>query len=260
MPNKSTMEFSIIRHPEKVEVGCERSSIEEVNIPPKQKRKWAEICQRLEIDDPEITYESLTELEEMAKDIYEQLPYKALVLFTSSGYNRTKFAAEYLSSELEEIISKGEKKIYTDVIGEYKIKEGKKTVGVSNLPAEAPGMQKVMGELMKEENKIDRKLNDYLAEAKGKFTHPRELEIFLHAVNEDLSRPDSVLRERALELELQLAQLKSDIETKDMPVFIFGFGHMSSIVALDIINGKEKYESENEIAKPLELRRLKNKL
>ena len=105
--------FNIIRHGNKLEAGEERRPLQESGLPEKQQQKWSEAIRRLNIQgDPEITYGSLPLIEKIAQDIYEQLPDKATVIFTSTAYNRTKLTADFLSTSLmEKLQEKNDKEI-----------------------------------------------------------------------------------------------------------------------------------------------------
>lgn len=247
--------YSFIRHADKLKSGEERRPLELSGLSKEQKVKWADVCDRLKIEDPEITYESVYKIEELAKEIYEKLPEKALVVFTTTNYPRTKFTAEYLLDELENIIStKEDKKIYTEVIGESSIENKKRTVGVSDFSKEAPGVLEKM-KIIAEENSIDdAEMWEYLSNVGGGKTHPKELELFFETVNQDLQSNDSIIKKRAEELKSQAEELKNMVQTNDLPVYFFGIGHMSGLISLDVaFNGREKYDNLDEMPKPLSL-------
>ena len=253
--------FSLIRHGDKLGVGETRKPVEHSGLSAEQQRKWSAICDRLGIEDPEITYESVRGIERLAAEIYGQLPERALVVFTTTDYPRTRFTAEYLLDELEELIAaRQEKKIYTEVIGESSEKGGRRSVGVTDIPKETPGMIERMRAIVAEEADEDAQLGDYLASQGGGKSHARETELFFMAVNRDLGSEDSIIRKRAEELKERVDRLEREgVRAGDLPVYCFGVGHMSGLIAMDVaFNGRNHYGTLDEMPRPLALWKAKD--
>lgn len=249
--------LSFIRHGDKLKSGQERGPIGESNLNAEQQRRWEETCAKLNIVDPEVTYESALKMEALAADIYESLPERALVVFTSTNYPRTRFTAEYILETIENIAqARKDKKIYTETIGESNIVDNARTVGTSTVAKEAPGMIERMKAIMAQDASDDNRLTDYFSHSGGGKGHAQETEIFFRAVNADLASDDSVIQKRAAELRNELQSIKDSVQTKhDLPIFIYGVGHMSSLIALDVaFSGRTSYEAVEEMPTPLSLR------
>ncbi|TAK03887.1 hypothetical protein EPO34_01885 [Patescibacteria group bacterium] len=248
--------FSLIRHGEKMKAGEERSTVEASGLTGKQQARWKEICERLHISDPEVTYRSLEKMETLAQDIFSSLPERALVIFSTTNYPRTRFTAEYILESLEDHIREsGTKQIYTDTIGESTTDMGIRTTGTSDMPKEAPGMLQLMQRIAQQDQEDDKELSQYISSAGGGKGHAREMELFFTAVNQDLAREDSILKKRAAQLREEVLKLKEVVHANEgLPIFFYGVGHMSSLVALDVaLNGRTHYDREDEIPAPLSL-------
>ena len=243
--------------------GEERVAIEQSGLTEKQQAKWKEICERLHISDPEVTYQSIEKMESLAKNLFASLPERALVIFTTTNYPRTKFTAEYILESLENLIREnGKKQIYTDVVGESTTDMGMRTVGTSDLPKETPGMLPLMRQIARQDQADDEGLGQYFSSAGGGKSHAKEMEIFFNTVNRDLAGENSTLKKRAEELRAEVEQLNQVVQAGgELHVFFFGVGHMSSLVALDVaFNGRSQYQRVEELPAPLSLLEVKEKI
>jgi len=253
--------FSFIRHGEKMGVDEARPAIEVSRLTGEQQTRWKQICERLHVEDPEVTYQSVEKIESLARDIFLSLPERALVVFSTTNYPRTRFTAEYVLETLEDLVREdGKKHIYTEVIGESMTDTGVRTVGTSGLAKEAPGMLQLMQQIARQDQADDDGMTQYFSSTGGGKGHTKELELFFAAVNQDLASENSLIKKRAEELRNEVEQLKKDVQTnKELPIFFFGVGHMSSLVALDVaFNGRTAYERVEEIPTPLSLLAAKN--
>ncbi|MFH1089844.1 MAG: hypothetical protein V1716_05485 [Candidatus Uhrbacteria bacterium] len=208
--------FSFIRHGEKMGVGEERSAIEVSGLTSDQQARWKNICERLHVEDPEVTYQSVEKMESLAKEIFSSLPDRALVVFSTTNYPRTRFTAEYVLETLEDLAREDNKKhIYTEVIGESTTDTGVRTVGTSGLAKEAPGMLPLMQQIARQDQADDDGVAQYLSSTGGGKGHAKEMELFFAAVNQDLASENSLLKKRAGELRAEVEQLKEDVQTND---------------------------------------------
>lgn len=253
--------FSFIRHGDKLKAGETRAPLEESGLTDDQKRKWTDICSRLGIEDPQITYENLDKIEAMASKVYEQLPQRALVIFTSSDTPRTRFTAEYLLGELEAIVQeKNKKKIYTEVIGDSGVKGNIRSVGTTTIPREAEGILEKFKVMSAQDNLDEENLKEYFEAPHGGKTHPKEMELLFKVVNSDLQSGDSSLKKRADDLREQLKQVSEQVQSNELPIFFFGVGHMSTLISLDVaFNDRKSYEGVEEMPHPLALWEVENK-
>lgn len=243
-------EFNFVRHGSKMKAGEERSSIEESGLTPAQQKKWKDAVERLKLQDPEINYDSLVKIEALAQDICSQLPEKALLIFNSTNTPRTKLTADFLSTSVFEESNKQGKDIRVAYIWEPSLKS--KEDGALTRTSESIGTP-LMLKLMKEvEENDDESLQTYLTSGKGAFAHPKEDELVMKAANKDLASEPSFFRKRAPVLRDQMARIRESFPDKDLPLYFYGVGHHGSLIALDVaFNGREKYDSVDEMPQPL---------
>jgi hypothetical protein len=248
--------FSFIRHGHKTPSEEERPPLEESGLTPEQQEKWKQASEVVgEGVDPEITYDNVPLVEKMAEDIFGQLPDKALLLFASTDFPRTRMTNALLSMELSRLaLEHPEKDITTGSIWDSpEIAEHEDSV--SNLAGEAPEFGDMWREFKNsDEAKNDPSLADYFAQSGGGKTHPKELEIIYKLVEKDLASPNSVFRKRGEEMKKQIDAFKEKYKDIDVPTYFFGVGHITTLIALDTaVNGREKYGSVDEMPKPLTL-------
>jgi hypothetical protein len=249
-------EFSFLRHGHKVEAGTERLSIEQSGLTPEQQEKWKEALSVLGNDvDPEITYENVPLIEKMALDIFNKLPDRALLLFTSTDYPRTRMTSALLSGELIKISNDyPEKDIAIASIWEPKeIRQQEDSI--SNIPNENREAVALFKEFQKtldlEKNPA---LQDYFNHPTGGKNHSKGQEMLFEIANKDLASKDSVFRKAAEQMKKQLESFKEKYKDMDRPVYFFGVGHNTTFVALDVaVNGRGHYDSVDEIVEPLTL-------
>jgi len=244
--------FSFIRHGEKMG-DQERVPLEESGLTPEQQQKWLEAREVVGIGiDPGITYENLPVIEKMAEDIFNKLPEKSLLLFTSTDFPRTKMTNALLSMELSRLaLQNPDKNIATGSIWEPK-EVAEQEDSISNLPGEAKGFLELWKEFEKsEEAQSDPSLKEYFEQGGGK-AHPKEQEIIFKLANKDLANPNSIFKKRAEQIKGQIESFKDKYPDEDYKTYFFGIGHVSTLIPVDVaLNGREKYDSAEEIPTPL---------
>jgi hypothetical protein len=249
-------ELSFLRHGHKVEAGTERSSLEESGLTPEQQEKWKEALSVLnEGVDPEITYENIPLIEDMASDIFSKLPEKALLLFTSTDYPRTRMTSALLSQELIRISqSQAEKDIAVASIWEPK-ETREQEDSVSNLPNENREAVALFREFQKSlDLEKDPALQEYFNHPTGGKNHSKGQEMLFEIANKDLASENSVFRKAAEQMKGQIESFKEKYKDADRPIYFFGVGHNTTFVALDVaVNGRDHYDSVDEIVEPLTL-------
>jgi hypothetical protein len=233
--------------------GEERVSLEDSGLTSDQQDKWRESVTALDLDNPEITYDSLPKIERMAEDIYESLPEKALVIFTSTQYPRTKITADLLSTELVNRTQKGVKDIRVAFLWEPNANTGDPD-SLSSVAKETPGLLEMFKEIQQQDYVDEVGFKEYFDDPSTGKTHQKELEIFYETVKRDLASESSFIRQRADQLKEQLVKISVKFADHDVPVYFFGVGHMSSLIALDVaFNGRDKYDNVDEMPTPLSL-------
>lgn len=252
-------EFSFLRHGHKMGAGTERLPLEQSELTLDQQEKWKEASAVLGDDiDPEITYENVPLIEKMALDIFEKLPEKALLLFTSTNYIRTRMTSALLSGEIIRLSNAHpEKDIAVASVFEPKeIREQEDSL--SNLPSENRDIVKVFREFLKNANSEgDPKLKDFLSHPTGGKDHPRAKEMLLEVVNKDLVSENSLFKKAAERIKVQIESFKEQYGNIDRPIYFFGVGHDTTFIALDVaLNGTNHYDSVYELVEPLTLRKL----
>ncbi len=243
-------EVNFVRHGSKMQAGEERVPIEESGLTPEQQEKWKEAVRAHKLTDPEITYSSLVKIEALAKDICSELPEKALLVFNSTNTPRTKLTADFLSTSVAEEANRQRKDIATAFIWEPS--QISKEEGSLTRTSESIGTP-LMLKLMKEvEETDDKNLENYLGAGKGAFAHPKEDELVMKAANKDLASENSFFKKRAPILRAQVERIKETFSDKETPLYFYGVGHHGSLIALDVAyNGREKYDSVDEMPQPL---------
>ncbi len=252
-------EFSFLRHGHKVEAGTERLPIEQSELSPEQQKKWNEALSVLgENIDPEITYENIPLIEEIALDIFNKLPNEALLLFTSTNYPRTRMTSALLSGELIRISNDHpEKNIAIASIWEPKeIREQEDSI--SNLPNENKEAVSLFKEYQKNiELESDPTLKEYFNHSTGGKNHPKGQEMLFEIANKDLASENSVFKKAAEQMKEQIESFKEKYQNIDRPIYFFGVGHNTTFIAIDVaINGRDHYDSVDEIVEPLTLRKV----
>ncbi|MDO8579249.1 MAG: hypothetical protein Q7R72_00045 [bacterium] len=250
-------QLGFIRHAPKVEGGKARRPLAESGLSFSDQLLWEETVAMLGIkDDPGITYESLPLIKKMAEQIYEELPEKALAIFTSTTYPRTRMTSALLQVELMRLIKEGEKEIGVASAVEPSVEEAAQPDSRSNLlnmKNESAGNQRLMRELKDREYPDDQEFEAYL-QSGANTTFARENEMLRAAVNEDLaSGSNSFYRKRLGLLREQLRKVK-DAFTKingNDPVYFYAVGHHPNLITLDVaLNGRAEYQ-DGEIQQPL---------
>jgi hypothetical protein len=247
---KEFNEFSLIRHGPKLKVGEKRRPLAESGLTEEQQEKWQEAVESLHLEDPELAYDALPKIEELAREIFKDLPENALVMFISSRYPRTKLTTYLLSSELTELSQQQEKDIGVSYFWEPEDVIQKKESLTSNLEGD---IMPLIDEIRKRDYKDDETLKKYFEEGGNKFI-PLEDELTMKAVNEDLASENSYIRKRADLFEKQYTELKEKYIETNRSIYFYGVTHHSALIALDVaFNGRQKYNSVDEIPKPLSL-------
>lgn len=249
-------EFSFLRHGHKVEAGTARLPLEQSGLTLEQQEKWKE-AQAVLGDgvDPEITYENVPLIEKLASEIFEELPEKALLLFTSTNYPRTRMTSALLSVELARLVRiHPEKDIDIATIAEPKaVREQEESL--TNLPSEGAGFVDLWRDFKASyRGENDAALSDYFAQSGGGKNHPKAQEMVFELVNKDLASENSIFRKAAQQMKRQIEAFKQVYESQDRPVYFFGIGHNTTLVALDVaINHRDRYDHVDQIPTPLTL-------
>lgn len=194
-------------------------------------------------------------IEALAQDICGKLPEKALLIFNSTDTPRTRLTANFLSTSVFEESKKLGKDIRVVYIWEPSLKDKEESALMRT--SEGIGVS-LMLKLMKEvEENDDESLNIYLNSGKGVFAHPKEDELVMKAANKDLASEPSFFKKRASVLREQIAIIRESFLDKDLPLYFYGIGHHGSLIALDVaFNGRERYNSVDEIPQPLSVRKV----
>jgi len=249
--------FSFIRHGDKLTPGKAMESLEESSLTPAQQEKWKEAVRRLGIENnPQIRYENLPIIEQMAKEMYEKLPPKATVVFSSTNYPRTRLTADLLSSELMKLINEDKTKeiavAYMWESPEDAIKEYSRT-NIGDMKNEMATNQRLMREVQKTDYPDDLDLEEYLKHD-GNKTFDNEDEVLRKAVNLDLKNENSQYKKRVGSFRESLKNIKTSFDDISGPVFFYMVGHHPNLITFDVaLNGREYYNTSDEIPKPLML-------
>lgn len=250
-------EFGFIRHGHKLNARESKLPLEESGLSPIQQEKWEEAVNRLGIkDDPQMGYENLPLIEQMAKDMYESLPEKATVVFSSTAYPRTRLTADLISTELVRLTAENKtKEIGVSFLWEpldEAVKEDSMT-NVGDMHRESATNQRLMREVKERDYPGDVELEEYL-EQQGRKTYANEDEVLRRAVNLDLESSDSQYRKRVSTFREQLKNIESTFDEGDGPIFFYMVGHHPNLITFDVaINGRDHYDRSDEIPKPLTL-------
>ncbi len=248
---KDFEQFSFLRHGPKLKVGEKRKPLEESELSSEQRAKWQEAMEDLKLEDPELAYEALPRIEQLAREIFSDLPKHAMLIFVSSEYSRTKMTSYLLSKELMALSnSDAQKDIMVSTLYEPAEEVQKPDSLKSNL---AGDIMPLMEAIRQRDYQDDEMLRKYFEEGGDKSVQMED-ELVMKTVNEDLAGEDSHIRKRAVLFREQYEKLKHDFRNIERPVFFYGVTHHSALVALDVgFNGRERYESADEIPKPLSL-------
>jgi hypothetical protein len=248
-------QFNTMRHGHKLRPGEVRGPLEQSGLSAEQQQTWREAVDRLGLEaDPEITYESLPLIEKIAADLYERLPEKATVIFSSTKYPRARLTADFFSSALIKVAAERKDKdvgvAFLWEPGEDASKDTS-TAEVLDVSGEFTKVWELMKEVKDLEYPDDTDLAAYFSSNDGNRRHPKENEVLMKAVNLDLSRDNSVFKKRAERLKVQLQSLDTILKT-DSPIYFFGVGHHSNLISLDIaLNDRTHYDSVDQIPEPL---------
>jgi len=197
-----------------------------------------------------LAYDALLEIEKLAQEIYESLPDKALIEFISSDFPRTKLTTDLLANTLIELAADGKK----DISVAYFWEPAEVAVKKDSLTSElGKDMMHLIEKIRERDHKDDVMINEYFAEG-GNKAIPLEDELTMKAVNEDLANENSYFRNRADLFKGQIKELMKAHQDTEKPVYFFGVTHHSALIALDVAyNGRKRYDSVDEIPKPLSL-------
>ena len=250
-------EFGFVRHGHKLGPEEEGRSLEESGLTLEQQRKWKEAVTRLGIENnPQMGYENLPLIEQMAKGMYEKLPERALVIFTATDYPRAKLTADLISTELTRLSVGGHgKEIKVAFLWEHpdeKVKADSMS-RIVDMREEMAANQRLLGEVQKRDYPDDLDFKVYLTRG-GDKAYANENEALRRAVNLDLESEDSQYRKRASSFKRQLQHIETTFDDHNEPVFFYAVGHHPNLIAMDVaINGRTHYERSDEIPRPLTL-------
>ena len=249
--------FGFIRHGHKLNSEGVNPPLEESGLTLEQQHTWKEAVVRLGIEDnPQMKYENLPLIEELARDMYNKLPEKATVIFSSTGYPRTRLTADLISSELMKLSrGEGSKEIAVAFMWEHPddaIKENSRT-NLGNMQNEAASNQQLLREVQKRDFPDDLDLEEYLKHG-GNKTFTNEDEVLRRAVNLDLESPDSQYKKRVDSFREQLKNVYTSFQDIEGPVFFYMVGHHPNLITFDVaLSGRKHYDTAEEIPKPLTL-------
>ena len=250
--------LDFMRHGPKKEVEEKEINLEDSRLTEEQKIKWKKAMNDLDFEKVELSYEALPAIEEKAKEIFEALPEKSLLVFLSTDYPRNKMTAELLMNELMDLAQKTAKDIRVSSFLETpEEKQNPESFG-SNLRG---NMMPLIEEELREKDSQDEELIEKYFIHGGNLTIPGEDELVKTVANKDLARGEnSYLRKRGKLFRKQYEELKKDFSNEKIPVFFFGVTHHSAIIALDAeFNDRNEYKTADEIPKPLSLWRAQDK-
>jgi hypothetical protein len=119
-------------------------------------------------------------------------------------------------------------------------------------------MAEIIRKFVEQEKAEDEELKRYLEQSApqdvGTRSYWNEDELIFETANIDLASEHSVIRNRAEALKKQVATVMEQFEDHPVPVYFYGVGHHHSLIALDVaFNGREHYDSVNDLPKPLDL-------
>jgi len=242
-------EFSFIRHGEKLKLGEDRKALEDSGLTEEQQEKWKEAVGALKLEDPELAYEALPKIEQLSREVYDSLPGDALLLFLSTDTPRTKLTANLLSSELFRLEQQNGKNIAVACLWEPENnnnQDGLRDVSTGDITDR-------MKRILIQDSQDEQALKEYF-DSGGNKTFAMEDELVMKAINEELVSDNSAIKKRAQLLKAQYERLSEKFKDEKRPLFFYCVSHHSGLVALDVaFNGREKYNSADEIPKPLSL-------
>lgn len=242
--------FSIMRPGPKLKTDQKRLPLDETEFSETQKKTWKNAQKCLEGQDPEIRYDSLLEIEKIADGIFVTLPDDSVLLFSNTNAPRAKMTSALLRLELAKRISESGKNIQIAFLWE---EDDKDLIPLRDIAKEAAGIVVKMQKIMQRDGDD---MGSYFSYDFGGRTHDKEMFYLFKTVNEDLASEDSIIRNRAKELKLQVEELKRICRDKfqNKKVFFYGVGHLSGQVALDVaFNGRENYSDVAELPTPLSI-------
>lgn len=247
-----------IRHGDKINSKDVNLPLERSGLTLEQQRTWKEAVVRLGIEDnPQMKYENLPLIEELARVIYAKLPEKATVIFSSTDYPRTRLTADLISSELIKLSKKKKKskEIAVAFMWEHpddSIKENSRS-NIGNMQNEAATNQRLLRKVKERDFPDDLDFEEYLKHG-GSKTFSNEDEVLRRAVNLDLESPDSQYRSRVDSFKAQLKNVSASFQEIKGPVFFYFVGHHPNLITFDVaLNGRKHYATAKEIPKPLTL-------
>lgn len=248
-------EFNLMRHGHKFPPGQETGDIESSELSSEERVIWQEAVTRLGIEDsPELTFENIHLIDEVAKGVYEKLPSKATVIFTSTMYPRARLTADLMASSLTRLARENnDKEVGVAFLWESKENAQKEDsmTNIMDVSREYVQMWELMQRAAAQKNLGSDSLEAYFKQNDGNKTHPDENELVKDAVNLDLASDHSIYRDRIQRFRKQLRSLEEGL-TSDVPVYFFGVGHHSNLITLDLaLNHKDHYDSADEIPEPL---------
>jgi hypothetical protein len=246
-------EIGFIRHGHKKEAGKEVVELADSGLSFEDQEIWKQTVEIRKLSDPEITFENIPLIKQLAQKIFEGLPEQATIIFTSTPYPRAQMTTELISTYLMKLAGSGNKEINIAYVLEPKenIQTSKDIVDVSRNAEAMAVRMKVLAEIDAQDDKL---LAEYFRSTTGNVTHPIEQEFVRSEVNRDLEAQDSLFKQRAEELHGQIEDYKERFKNIKGPVFFYGVGHHTNLIALDVaFNDRTHYESADEIPKPLAL-------
>jgi len=175
-------EFNFIRHGEKLKLGETRKTLEDSGLTKEQQEKWKEAVDALRLEDPELAYEALPKIEQLAQEIYDSLPNGALLLFLSTDTPRTKLTTNLLSSELVRLECQNGKNIAVASLWEPENNNQQDSLRDVFTGDIMDRMKKILIQDSQDEQAI----KEYF-ESGGNKTFAMEDELVMKAVNEELA-------------------------------------------------------------------------
>ena len=251
----------MIRHGEKLTVDEERKPLEKSGLNEEQQKKWRVALEALHLEEPEIAYGALPKIEKIAREMYDQLPDEAMVMFAPTQLPRTRMTAELLANEIMALNESGTKKISTSFIWEPPdVAKGQDSL--SNIAMYPLEMARVIREFAQQDKADDAILKKYLEDSNpqdlGSRSYRDEDELIFKTANIDLASEHSILRERANVVKEMVLKIMEEFKDSPVPLYFYGVGHHQSLIALDIaFNGRSHYDSIDDMPEPLSLWKVK---
>jgi hypothetical protein len=129
---------------------------------------------------------------------------------------------------------------------------------LTNLPSEGAGFVDLWRDFKTNYNvENDLALSDYFAQSGGGKNHPKAQAIVFELVNQDLASENSIFRKAAQQMKRQMEAFKQVYQGQDRPVYFFGVGHNTTLIALDVaMHNRDHYDRVEDIPEPLTLRKI----